>query len=99
MLMNKEIKDRLADALISAFTFAAALSWRETLLAAVEYFLPGDANRLVADVIISLIITFIVIAVVYFVLIANNVVEEKFQTFRDDVDRDDDERKERNQRR
>ena len=58
--MSKDIKDRLSDALISAFTFAAALSWRESLMSLVDYYLPNEVSRLWANIVISTIITSIV---------------------------------------
>ena len=82
--MSKDIKDRLTDALISAFTFAAALSWRESLLAIVDYYIPNDIGRLWADLIITVVITIIVISIIYFVLKANQVANNTFKVFSED---------------
>ena len=83
MTMSKDIKDRLSDALISAFTFAAALSWRESLMSLVDYYLPNEVSRLWADIVISTIITAIVILIIYFVLKANQVADERLKMFSD----------------
>ena len=82
--MSKDIKDRLTDALISAFTFAAALSWGESLLAIVDYYIPNDIGRLWADLIITVVITIIVISIIYFVLKANQVANNTFKVFSED---------------
>jgi hypothetical protein len=92
MVMSKEIKDRLADALISAFTLAAAISWRETLIKIVEFYLPGDVPQLWANVAITMIITLIVIGIIYFVLIADRAAENTFDTFQ--VDDEENEKRE-----
>jgi hypothetical protein len=65
MAMSKEIKDRLVDALISAFTFAAALTWRDTLVSLMKEILPDEANDIWSELIVSGAITLVVVFLIY----------------------------------
>ena len=78
MTMSKDIKDRLIDALITAFVFAAALSWRDTLLNVVTETLPEGMSTLWADVLVTLVITGIVLLLVYVLLKSSRAVDNKF---------------------
>ena len=75
MTISKDIKDRLIDGLITAFIFAAALSWRETLVQGMQLVLPENTNAFWSELIVSSGITAIVITVVYILLKTNRVVD------------------------
>lgn len=74
MTTAKNIKDRLIDALITAFVFAAALAWKDTLVMVLNRILP-DEQSLWSDVIVSLLITSIVIALAYVILKSDDIAE------------------------
>lgn len=82
METSKQIKDRLIDALITAFVFAAALAWKDTLVAVLNRVLPGETT-IWSDVIVTLLITAIVITLIYFIIKSDDIAEEKLMTLTD----------------
>jgi hypothetical protein len=68
MVITKEIKDRMFEALISAFTFAAALTWRDTLVSLMKEVLPDEANDIWSELIVSSAITVLVIVLIFVLL-------------------------------
>lgn len=95
MPITKNIKSRLIDALISAFTFAAALAWRETLLQVINRFLPQEDNTLWSEVLVTLMLTAIVIMLIFFLLKSDELVDHKFY---DQENHEDNERKNDNKK-
>lgn len=89
MKVSKNIKDRLIDALITALVFAAALAWKDTLVGLLNKALP-DEKAIWSDVIVTLLITCIVIALVYFIIKGDNMAENKLLTFTDKDQKDKD---------
>lgn len=91
MKISKQIKDRLIDALITAFVFAAALAWKDTLVAVLNKVLPGE-NTIWSDVIVTLLITCTVIALIYLIIKGDDIAEDNLLTF-NDKDQDGEESK------
>lgn len=89
MNVSKEIKDRLIDALITALVFAAALAWKDTLVALLNRVLPNE-NTIWSDVIVTVLITGIVILLVYFIIKSDDLAESKLLSFTDKADEDKD---------
>ena len=78
MFQSKDIKDRMVDALITAFIFAAALSWREALVKLLNTYLPIDDSGALSELIVTTIITVIVLILVYIVIKTDSFTEKKF---------------------
>lgn len=89
MRASKNIKDRLVDALIMAFVFAAALSWRDTFVVVVTEYLPYERSEIWAEVAISAFITIIVVSIIYGMLKADSAVELHSTMFDDDTETSD----------
>lgn len=77
MQVSKSVKDRLIDALVTAFVFAAAISWRETILKVLNVYFPWDDNSVWSEVIVTLIITVIVFTLIYVLIKGDTVVNQK----------------------
>lgn len=84
MEISKDIKDRLVDALISALVFAAALSWRETLVLGMQIILPDDVNDFWSELAVTGGITAIVLTIVYLLIKTSRVVDNTFHLDKDD---------------
>jgi len=82
MTVSKQIKDRLLDALITAFVFAAALTWKDTLTAVLNKVLPFETT-IGSNIIVTLLITCIVIGLVYSIIKADGMAEDKILSFSD----------------
>ena len=83
MQISKNIKDRLIDALIMAFVFAAALSWRDTFVKVLTEFLPYERSAIWAEVASSAFITAVVVLIVYAVLKTDSAIERNSTMFDD----------------
>lgn len=73
-------RDKVFESLITAFTFVAAISWRESLLALFEEILPTNTNILWAEFGITLFITVIVVVMIYLIRKTEDVVDARFET-------------------
>lgn len=75
MKISKKIKDRLVDSLISAFTFAAALAWRSTLLEVLDKLFPED-NSIWSEILVTTLLTIIVIFLIYTLLKGDKIIND-----------------------
>ncbi len=82
MTVSKQIKDRLLDAVITAFVFAAALAWKDTLTAVLNKVLPFETT-IWSNIIVTLLITVIVIGLVYSIIKADDMAEANILSFSD----------------
>lgn len=78
MEITKTVKEKIFDALITAATFVAAVSWRETLIRILEKFLPGDNADLWSEIIVTSIITIIVIVLIVIFVTADKTIDSTF---------------------
>ena len=76
MKSSKRVKDRVVDALLTAFSFVAAFSWRETLIKILDRYLPEGYGDLWPDIIATLMATLIAVIFLYIIIKADETIEE-----------------------
>lgn len=79
-------KEKVFEALIAAFTFVAALSWRETFIKIVEHYTPNATNQLIAELIISSLVTVLVIVFIITAVTAEKAVDTTFDLEKESKD-------------
>lgn len=75
MYISKDIKDRLVDALITAFIFAAALSWQKTFAEVMKAILPVE-SYVWSELSASAGITAIAITLVYLLIKSSRIADD-----------------------
>lgn len=87
MRISKNIKDRLLDALITAFVFAASLTWKDTLVQIIDHSLPGDSGSIWAELIVAAAVTLIVILLVYLLIKSDQAAESHTGIFTENTNK------------
>lgn len=92
---NKTAKNKVFESLVTAFTFVAAISWRETLITLLERVFPEENGALWAEITITLIITIIAITVIYMLVKAERIVDHTILDKEEDDSSDDTQREDK----
>jgi hypothetical protein len=82
--IKKTLRERLTDALITAFTFVAALSWKDTIVTFLEAYLPVSDGRLWSELIASSLVTVIVIVFIL-IIVEADATASRFTDPKDDT--------------
>jgi|GEM_PF-4766947 len=83
MKISKNIKDRLIDALITAFVFAAALAWREAFVKVLNKYI-DEEHSVWSEVVVAFFITSIVVVLVYILLKSDSIAESHFLKYKEE---------------
>ncbi len=65
--VRREVRKQTLNYILAALGLVAGLSWNDTIKALIEYFFPLQENSLLAKVIYSIFITFVVVFVSYYI--------------------------------
>ena len=65
--VRREVKEKTVGYILAALGLVAGLSWNDTIKAFIEHFFPLEENTLVAKIIYSLFITFVVVFASYYI--------------------------------
>lgn len=61
--INKEVRNKIAGYMITAFSLVAGLAWNDAIKSFIEYYFPLEKNSLLAKFIYALVFTMIVVLV------------------------------------
>jgi hypothetical protein len=76
--INKEVKNKIAGYMITAFSLVAGLAWNDAIKSFIEYYFPLEKNSLLAKFLYALAFTMLVVLVsVYIVRILKSQEKEK----------------------
>lgn len=78
MSISQTVHDRLFESLITAATFVAALSWRETFIQLLDHYLPGENSSIWSEVIVTAAVTVVVIVLIVLFVSAKQTIDQTF---------------------